>query len=287
MTWSPRSRSGSSARPSRSRAVPAALRSGREPRPRARAPTRRRGGRDLAAPLSLRAYDRDEADLTPVTEPTALSSPRWRMLADAATRRCDPRRGARRIGAGSRRWIVDRSTARGTTREDSRCGDAYRARGKRGRPCRCRLRAVASRPLVGGARGRCIRTGEPIHVSTVATAGRGAVVLTRGEVRRSHGAPGIRAASATSGRTCSSPKAPSTASRRRRRQRMGSRRGAGHRRRGRRELLRLRREVRGSTAEPGVTSNGLLHDELLAAVQGQTRRPDPSGACEHRRAAAV
>ena len=56
----------------------------------------------------------------------------------------------------------------------------------------------------------------------------------------------------------------------RRRERVGSRRGAGDRRGGGRALLRLRGRSRGSTAEAAVSSNGLLHDELLSAIQDQT-----------------
>ena len=118
------------------------------------------------------------------------------------------------IGAGTRRWIVDPIDG---TRNYSRGIPVWATLIALEEDAVVRVGVVSAPALRGrwwAERGAgAFGNGEPMHVSAVAHCRGGSSLVLDRERRaaRSRGARGMRAASATSGRTCSSPKAPSTA----------------------------------------------------------------------------
>ena len=192
-----------------------AARGPREPGPRARTPTRRRGRRDRARPLPRAdLVVETKPDLTPVTEADRAVETRSAAIlgasaaGDAILGEEEGADGAAR-GAGS----STRSTGRGTTRAAIPVWATLIALEEDGPvPVGVVSAPGARAALVGRARRGSVRErrADP-RLADARRRGRSALVLARERARRgSRGAAGMRVASATSGRTCSSPKAPST-----------------------------------------------------------------------------
>ena len=154
-----------------------------------------------------------KADLTPVTEADrAVEAEIRRLLADA--RPDDAVLGEEEgvAGTGARRWIVDpidgtRNYARGIPVWATLVALEVDGEVRVG---------VASAPALGrrwwAERGLgAFANGERIRVSTISSVEEAVLSFALERERRQlHAAPGMRAASATSGRTCSSPREPST-----------------------------------------------------------------------------
>ena len=209
-------------------------------------------------------------DLTPVTEADrAVEAELRRILAQE--RPDDAILGEEQGAAGSGIAPLDPRPDRRDAELRARnpgLGDADRARGGRRRAARHRVRAGARATLVGRARSRRLRKrrADP-RLRDLEDRGLGALVRDRGSrARRSRGARGTRAVSATSGRTCSSPKGASTAP--------WTRLGVGEWDLAATQVIVEEAGGRFSdlAGEPridsgsAVASNGLLHDELLAAL---------------------
>ena len=212
-------------------------------------------------------------DLTPVTEADRLvESELRRMLAEA--RPDDAVLGEEEgvIGAGTRRWIVDPIDG---TRNYSRGIPVWATLIALEEDAVVRVGVVSAPALRGrwwaergagafGTASPCTSRPSPLSRRQFSRS------RSRTTFRRWRGARGIRAASATSGRTCSSPKARSTAP--------WMRSACVSR-----DLAAVQvivEEAGGRFSDfagdpringgSGVSSNGLLHDELLSAIQGQT-----------------
>ena len=178
---------------------------------------------------------------------------------------------ATRRAAGSSTPSTGRRTTRGASRSGRRSSRSRRAGASGGR----RHRSLPLAPLVGRARRRSLRGSRAAcSVSAVervedavlsfpldraaSSAGRARLARTRhrrllGAHARRRGRRGRRA-------------------RRDRRRRLGPRRRAGHRRGGGRALHGVHGEPRIDSGT-AVTSNGLLHDDLLAAFAEQVANP--------------
>ena len=230
----------------------------------------------LAPALPLRPRVRDES------RPLAghRGRPRRRGADPRAPRRRAPERRDPRRGGGPerrRRAPLDRRPDRRDAElraRDPGVGDAHRARGGR----RAYGSASSRRPRSAGAGGPSA-TQARSRTATASASPRSRsieqAVLSRSPTRtrfrssrpgalaraRLRGLLGAHARRGGRGRR---------RGRRRRRLRVGPRRGAGDRRGGRRALLRLLRRRSRIDAGTARRSNGLLHDELLAAVRGRS-----------------
>ena len=136
----------------------------------------------------------------------------------AARARASGRRDARRGVRRHRRWQppLDRRSDRRHPELLPRhpgLGDADRARGGRCDRARRRLGACPRAPLVGGARSGRVRERRSRSTSPASPGSRTPCSASRSSsrCRRSHSVAGTPVPTATSGRTCSSPRAPSTA----------------------------------------------------------------------------